>query len=302
MATTLLGRTNWNLTIDKDGHRDYMIQWKVATDDPLDGPGTIHFTPDLPTIGATWTFGNDNDPWAFRWPTERITPVIDKEKQCFWIVEHLFTTRPLNRCQDTSIENPLLEPDRLSGSFVRFTKEAVEDKDGRLLKSSSHERFRGAVVEIDDNRPTVTIEKNILILPLALASSQVDTLNDAPLWGLNVRMVKLSNVSWQRVLFGVCGFFFIVSYEFDIDFATFDRRIPDEGTKRLNPDNPAADPSNPDDFVIYKDANEENAGPTKALLDGAGQVLTNDADVFYHEFKIYKESNFFLLGIPAALV
>ena len=213
MSSTLKGRIDWNLKVDKDGHRDYMVKWLCVTDDTADGPERVFFTPGLPAIGATWAYGNDTDAWAFRWPTASVTPVETKEPGNHWIVEHTFSTKPLSRCQDDSIENPLDEPDRLSGTFVKYTEEATVDRNGDAITSSSHEMIRGPMVEFDSNRPTVSIEKNILALPLSTFTPMIDSVNDATLWGLGARKVKLSNAKWKRVLYGTCTFYFIVTYD-----------------------------------------------------------------------------------------
>jgi len=124
----------------------------------------------------------------------------------------------------------------------------------------------------------------------------VDTLNDRPLWGLEARKIKLSNVSWERLLYGTCTFYYKVTYEFDIrmDDDGFDRKLIDEGTKELKP---GGDPNDPRDFQVYKDGNGEN---TRVLLDGAGKALTAEADPFEIDLKYYKESNFGLLGLPTS--
>lgn len=317
MTMTLKGRIDWSMQRDKEGHRDYTIRWYCVSDDPLDGPERAFFTPGLPAIGSAWSFGNDSDAWAFCWPTTRVTPVNTKEPQTQWIVEQLFSTRPLSRCQDTSIEDPLSEPDRIGGSFVKYTKEVTKDRNGAALKSSSHEMLRGPIVEFDHNRPTVSIEKNLVTLPLATFAPMVDTVNDAVLWGLPARTIKLSNVSWQRKLYGTCTFYYVVSYEFDVDYSTFDRIAMDEGVKCLaghtavdeagdgldpdgiDPDTGAAYKLNPKRFVVYKDINGEN---TRCLLDGDGVPLKDGASPHEIDIEYYTESNFLTLGIPSSLV
>lgn len=296
MAASVLGQLDWTATRDTEGHRTYTVRWLVYTTSYADGPEKVGGAAGLAAVGASWVLGNDVDVWAKCYPDLKITPVVKRERNQYWEVEQKFSTKPLTRCQTASIENPINEPPQISGSFVKYTREATKDKDGNPIESSSHEQFRGAAVEFDDNRPTVSISKNVLVLPISLFTPMVDTVNDRPLWGLEARKIKLSNVSWERLLYGTCTFYYKMTYEFDIrmDDDGFDRKLIDEGTKELKP---GGDPNDPRDFQVYKDGNGEN---TRVLLDGAGKALTAEADPFEIDLKYYKESNFGLLGLPTS--
>lgn len=320
MSTSVsVGPIAKGLTRDSEGHRDYMVRHLVRATDPLDGPETVMNTPGLPQIGALWNFGNDTDVWAFCWPDMKIKPhkISENDAVTIWSAEQKFSTRPLSRCQDETIEDPLLEPDRVSGGFFKYTREVTEDRFGDAIQSSSFETLRGPQVEFDHNRPTVRIGQNVPNLELEVFTPMVDTLNDDVLWGLPARQIKLSNVSWSRRLFGICDFYFTRDLEFDIDTDTFDKTAVDEGTKALHGHwvddtwtlldigGSPPDPSNPAHFSRYKDRNGEN---TRVLLDGAGQPLnlnvdtgTGGTDPTKIDIEHYKESNFLLLGIPADL-
>ena len=295
MATSLLGLIDWSLKRDKDGHRTYTAAWKVqaAYDD---GPLTILNTAGLPAIGSTWALGTDADAWAYCTPEATVTPLQKNEPNILWSVKRIFSTKnETQRCQTDSIESPLDEPDRLSGSFVKYTKEVTKNIDGTAMTNSSGEQLRGAIVEFDHNRPTVKIEKNLSSLPLSTFAPMIDTVNDASLWGLASRCVKLSNASWSRHLYGTCTYYYTVGYEFDIDDTTFDRDVIDEGSMILNPGGTAG---NAQHYSRYKDANGEN---TRCLLNGAGAPLTDGANPFEFTIQHYEESDFTTLGLPASL-
>lgn len=236
MTAKIGGRTTWGGKKDDDGHREFRVEHHVFTDDPKDGPSTAMNCPGLPLPGAIWNFGNDLDTWAFCYPSMEcdIFKEEDGSPNKDWLIKQKFSTKPLRRCQDTEIEDPLLEPQGISGGFVKYTKEATRDRFGKLIRSSSHEIIRGPGVEFERNRPTVVIEQNVLFLGLENFSNQIDHVNDALLWECPARCVKLSDVSWKRKLFGVCNYYYTRVFTFDIDFETFDRNIPDEGTKVLN--------------------------------------------------------------------
>ena len=293
------GQRTWELTRDEEGYRSYKIEWGVLAD-PLDGPATILNTPGLPAVGSFWNFDNDSDAWAFCTPEVKISPYQSQEPNILWTVEQTFSNRPITRCNNTTIDDPLSEPDKVSGSFVKYTKEATKQWNpdtgdfDLYLVNSSFEQIRGSAAERDYNRPTVRIEKNISTLPLSTFSQMVDYLNDSTLWGLPARCVKLSNVSWERKIYGTCYYYYTVTYEFDIDYFTFDRILLDEGTRKLAP---GGTPGNPKHYINIKDPQDEDV---KMILNGAGDVWDGTGDPGTILARYYGEANFLLLDVPTS--
>lgn len=322
----------WGGERDEVGYRQYKIKWLVLGDYD-DGPATVLNTPGLPLPGAPWFFGNDNDPWVWCRPNAVVQIHEEKEGEpnLWWTVEQTFSNKPLEfseqRCQDLSIDNPLLELPKISGTFVKFMEEATHDRFNRPTCTSSFEQIRGPQNEWDRNRPTVHIELNVPIFHLPTLAQMVDTVNDAPLWGLLPRMIKLSTVTWSRQYYGLCYVYYTLAMDFDINFETFDRIVLDEGSKALdgkwnrltgyyhlnNINGAPPDPFNPGHFVRFKDRNGENC---RTLLNGRGlpagvTVVGDDPNTstgtgttaFKTEvgnilLQKYDESNFLLLGIP----
>jgi hypothetical protein len=295
MSAVVVGRLNWSMDRDKEGHRTYKVKWLVQSSSTSDGPAYALVASGLPAIGSSWNLGNDYDAWARCWPTLSAKYLTQNERGYWWEVEQTFSTKPLTRCQDTTIENPINEPDRISGGFSKYTREVEKDRNGDAIKTSSLERIRGDQVTFDDNRPTVTIEKNVLTLPLSDIAEAVDTVNSNSMWGLTSRKVKLTNVSWSRELYGTCTFYYKVSYEFEVDYDTFDRTVYDEGTRVLVKGGNKNDPA---DFELYKDINGEN---TRVFLDGNGNILPAGDDPVEIDIEYYDETNFTTLGIPTTL-
>lgn len=291
MATVAKGMVKWSGGRDNEGHREYNATWLVQADNPSVGPAGIFAASGLPAIGAAWP----EDAWAFCLPESEATPLVDKEQNIWWHVVQKFSTKPLKRCQTASIEDPLDEPPKLSGSFLRYTKEATVDRNGRPIQSSSHEVMRGKLVEKDGNRPQVIIEMNFGSNQLSTFAPMIDTVNDSTLWGLPARCVKLSNAPWRRVLYGICTYYYTVAFEFDIDYNTWDRRLIDHGTRVLAC---GGNPNNPLDFVAYQD-NNGNTG--HVILDGSGNAWNGTGSPGYIDAEFYSESNLLLLGIPSSL-
>lgn len=299
MAASSSGIKRISLDRDDDGHRTlnatYLVRALVT-----EGPLTVMAASGLPATGSTWNGASkftESDAWMFCTPYCKVSPQVTDEETTAWLVEKRFTTNPTKRCQDAAIENPLSEPDRIGGSFVKYTREATLDRFGKRITNSAFEQFRGASVERDYNRPTVSIEKNLATLPLSTFAPMIDTLNDATLWGLPARCIKLSNVSWTRKVYGTCTYYYTVGYEFDIDNNTFDRDVLDEGTRHLAP---GGSVGNPRHYVAYRDPVLGDAG--RCILDGSGGLwdgTTGSAGEIHIEF--YAESNFLTLGIPSSL-
>jgi hypothetical protein len=283
MVTKIVSFDHWECTRDSESHRTYKIRWKILADIG-DGPATVLQTPDLPEQGATWNFGNDVDVWAFCLWDAHVVQIVDGEPGTWWTVEQTFTTKPPDNktCRDQQITNPLLEPPKISGSFVKYTEEATKNVDGSPITTSSHEQIRGPQVEFDNSRPQVKIEMNVANLEYDLLFSMRDTVNDAPLWGQDPRCIKLSDISWERKFQGQCQVYYTRSLTFDINPDSFDRAVLDEGNKVLNGhwdtttgqwilNNVAGKPpdeSNPSHFVRFRDLNGEF---TTVILDGHGK-------------------------------
>jgi hypothetical protein len=336
MATRLRpGARTWSLTRDKDGHRDYRVI-HVVESATTDGPFNVLLTAGLPLPGAPWLFDGDSDPWAFCLPDANIRPVLEAEPNTVWTVEQTFTTKPppTSRCQDTPAGDPLTIPPAVGGSFVRVTEERSIDRSGEAMQNSAQENLRGPVVEFDTGGPVVKVDQNVLNLQLPLLAQMIHTVNDAPLWGMAARCVRLSGVSWERKYYGTCHVYYSRNLEFVINYDTFDRVALDEGTMCLRGDwerntpslyygtwKVATDPTTgapytgdkPGHYQKFKDWNGENS---RVILDGFGRPFSkrinpvtgtilpaDDPDSLPGNVHLeyYDESNFLLLGIPATL-
>lgn len=306
MSATCLGRIDWSVDRDKEGHREYELVTRVLTTAATDGPATVMNAAGLPTVGSTWSFGGDSDPWAFCWPTMSVKPQIKTEPNRHWTVKQKFSTRPMQRCQDTTIEDPLAEPDRISGTFVKYLRNTEVDRNDKKIASSSHELITG--IQKDDARATVTIEQNVMSLDLEQFTEMMNTVNDAELWGLSSRKVKLGAITWSRQMWGVCNYYYVRRFEFEIRFEGFDLTdIVDTGFKRYNWEKYGDVGTgheyrdDPTKFCVDKDDNDENT-PERILLNGYGSPLTDgESPVKLDPVELYDESNFLLLGIPSDL-
>ena len=230
----------WTGSRDREGHRTYKIKWLIESD-TTDGPANVLQTAGLPLPGSYWQFSNDIDLWAFCQPDAEVEAHQPQEGDPtrYWSVTQTFTTKPPDfqrqRCNDVTIEDPLLEPAKVSGTFVQQKVEGVYDRFGRPIMSSSFEQLRGPQNEWNDGNQTVRIEQNVATQTQAvtLPANMMNTVNVAALWGMPRRCLLLVNRSFEKLYYGTCFGYYKRTLEFEVNAGTFDRNLLDEGTKAL---------------------------------------------------------------------
>lgn len=208
MSAIFHGLIDWTLDEDGDeGHRDYTGTFLVETTDADDGPAIVLQCPDLPQVGDHWDHFNDVDLFA---TVKRGRSIKSHEKKGpgkhrWWAVTIPYSTKPTRRCQDEGFENPLDEPDRVSGGFVKDREEATHDRHGARILSSSHEMLRGPQVEFEVIRGTVRVVQTRANLEYDLINRLANTVNQYPLWGLPARCVKYTPGDWEEKFYGTCN-------------------------------------------------------------------------------------------------
>lgn len=303
-------KRSWSMSRDEEGHRTYTLTWLVRIPNARDGPSTASRNHYLPKPGSIWLEYTTWDIWAFCLPTMQVKPLVSKERGNYWLVTQTYSTKPGDRCQDQRIDDPLLEPQKVSGSFVRHSREMEFDKDGERIETSALELIRGPGVEFDDCLASVSIEQNVAVLGLGTITNLMNKVNDNALWGLAARRVKLSGCSWSRKVNGACDYYYTRSFDFDINFDGFDRQVANEGTQCVR----GKWDKDVDPYVYVVDADidvnrvrvrgdidaykmpSDTAGVTP--LDFNGVPTTDEHNI---KVEYYQEANFTTLGIPATL-
>lgn len=331
MATTLDTRGPFVMEGERDeesGHRTYRVVLRVIADSKFDGPAQVMQTPGLPLPGSVYAFGNDLDVYAWCRPGQKVRRargVRESGPVRYWDVETVFSTRPAaigggtssgrpgssgggrsgNRqgCHDGRVEDPLLEPQGVSGSWLKKVEEATHDAYGVPILTSSWERVSGGSgAEFEEVNPTVSIEQNVPALQLDLCSSMMNTLNDATLWGLPARTWRLADFDWERKYHGLCYPYYVRRFKFEASYRwvvdeftgittllpSWDRVVQDYGQMALkghwgtgradegtgwvldSVDDVVLtepDPLRPGDFARYRD---RDGNYTAVVLDGMG--------------------------------
>ena len=309
MSGKSLGIVSWGLTQDKEGHRNYDVKFLIDMGETTDkGPFDVVDTAPtgVPLTGNVWDLGLVPDIWAYCTPELDVQPLYQKERCRYWTLGRKFTTVPGKRCNTNTIANPLDEPAKVSGSFVKYRLIATKDKDGKVIQALSHEELK---IQVDDNRPSVNIAINYATLPLGIIAENIDRVNSGDMWGLPPRCVKFTNCTWSRQLFGTCGFYYTLGFSFDIRKETFDQEELSRGLKCLpftwdrkggqavfTPKSTSGTgKDNPTAFVAYQDAND-NFGV--CFHDENGNAVTADDQKAFVKPQYYKEADFLALGIP----
>jgi len=299
---------NWTGSRSEDGFPEYNVTWTVQATGK-EGPAAVMAATGLPAVGSAYNFFTDADAWAFCTPYLKVKSLTPGEAKpgakVLWEVQQKFKT-----LQETEVTvftgDPLLEPPKISGSFVNRSYFYKQDHIGASIHNVA---FEIVEVEGDKGYPTVRITINKPTLPLQTYSQAHNRVNDGNMWGLGLRQVKLDNISWERMPYVNNTFYFPTTFEFDINEETFDRDdIPQEGEKVLDGqwdeisgawvNTAGANASDPADFIRMIDL---NGNPMRGLLNESGNPLLNSTTLYLDTVKLYKEFNFFTLGIPSNL-
>jgi hypothetical protein len=287
----LKGPITWSSSWDEEGHRTYKVKW-LCYGSTNEGPARASECPGLPLPGSFWFLGVDLDEWAWCRATRSVTPLVsDGDPNVWWIVEQEFSTKPPNRkqqrCQDVKVEDPLLEPPKLSGSTTKYQQEAVLDAAGQPIVTSAGEPIRGPQAEFDETRYSIRIEQNVPTPDLAIniPYQLKDCINSTPLWGFPARCVKLTKTDWVRQFWGACEVYYKRTLEFDVWLildqdstsptyqqyvSGFDRTLVDEGSLMLR-GRWDTDPNSPSYHQYLVDADVKTWAALQTFLpDGSG--------------------------------
>lgn len=306
--STLLGPWDWKMSRDADGHRTYDLWWLIEAQNSatgpsasLDDPSVIINTSGLPTIGSVWSdldFIDGADDYAWCTPECEVEPYESKpgEPPLYYRLKNTFTTRPMKRCQDNTIQNPLNEPHELSGSWVDKKIIPYIDRDGLPYRSSTGEPLIGQETEIDDADWEIVVGFNSAAIPLALVNSLRHHLNDSTLWTLATGKVKFSRYSFTRKLYGTCTFYYNNQMRFSVR-DSWAQYLADKGRMELGSGGSA---SNPVDWIVAKDIYGENKPIMRLDINGK-PIVSNTQTPNTITRNPYPLGNLLLLGIPSTL-
>jgi len=305
MASVKGGPVTWRADRDDDGFRTYKVTYRVQAA-VTESPAAIMMASGLPSIGETFVISGYSGTDSSCWCRPEMSIKIDQERSgdpaVYYLVECTYSNKfeqgKSKRCQLTSVDDPCVEPMKVSGSFTKAQWEAKYDQNGAKLVTSANEPITGPAVTFDYARPTVRIEQNVRSLGLSTFSQMVNTVNASPLWGCPARTIRLMNAPWERKYSGLCNVFYTRTFEFEVDYCNkdsngnvigWDRDIYDSGSSCLAGIWDVTDAANPKwkitgpvysvtpstvltisqgSFGVYKDLAGNNK---RVVLDGYGR-------------------------------
>jgi hypothetical protein len=253
MATVLTGQREWKGRREDDGNYSLQVTHRVLCN-PGEGPYAALMAEGLPQPGDRWRFNIDPHTgaageqliWAYcgmgsdaEQQTGDGSPGWDNAS--YWDVSQTFSTKPPERKQPAG--DPLLEPQKVTGSFSRTSKEALNDRFGIPITNSAWERFHGQQVEFDSGHAVVNVEQNVAELNLPALAAAYQTVNGLPLWGMPARTIKLSGVSWDPHDYTrtdpatgapTPARYYTRKFEFEANWEGWDRNLLDEANKVLH--------------------------------------------------------------------
>lgn len=304
------------LSIDKEGIRTYTITFLVVTTDIGDGPEVVANTPELPNVGVTyssfasdWTGKgtlNDADPWVWCTPELEARPhrQVDNEPTTHWEVTTKFTNAEQTRDNTNTVQNPLLEPNKLSGNFSLKSIATTKDKDGDLIQTTAFEPIK---VDRDDAHAQIIIERNKGTIDLSTITPLINKVNNATLWGLATRKVKFNEYSWRELRYATNTKYYRERLVFGINPNTWSRDdIPNKSKKTINggwiEGVFSAFTTDVNDPSKYIRAVDKQGNPTEYFLNKTtGEPSSSSTPTYLDTVHLYGETNFASLGLPATL-
>jgi hypothetical protein len=193
--------------------RRWVQQFRVLTDDPLDGPCTVMLAVGIPKPGDVYQHGNDSDSLAF---LQSLEPQQDPQDDRLWIVTANYGMEadsshkagggsgtpggggadPKNRP-----ENPLDRPLEWRMGFVKAKKAVNTDKDGKNVANSAG-LFFNPPYERDILMAQFTATKNYSDFPFSRAVTYYEKINSDEWQGLAKQTVKIDNLDIQSAFEG----------------------------------------------------------------------------------------------------
>ena len=275
---------DWSAT----AQRNYTRILQCLSNDPLDDSAAVleavcaylGITPGIPII-VIYQCGNSIDPYAYLQKISVLQETSHKGEYRNWTARLEYNSNPIQ-----TIDNPLLRPTIISGSFQIYQKPIEKDINGKPILNKANGKLEG--IEIDDARPHVTMVRNEVSYDWsAFAANLVNFVNSTFWYGCQAGQAKCSGVSGQGPNFENGIMFYPVTYEFQFRLEGWQPSFQNKGRKDVN-GTPCTD----------KNGNEMDE---PAFLDNNGKQLAWPVDstkVTYVNPITYFSTDFNTYGLP----
>lgn len=288
-------------TLDKRGHREYTVVYKVVSDDRRDGPVQAGNAPGVPQIGDLYAPGNDVDNAAITIAVE----VNQGDSPYEWLIDVTYST-DLGSYEPHKFENPLDEPPELSFGFQerrtictgRWTDPTSPDPNGALQQG-----FAASNLEPFDPQPEVpvcdpvwTIKKNIQDISYLAFMSLANCVNSDIFQGCSPRTLQLKPPTATRKWHKNVQFYWDVSYQIIFRWETWDLQLLNQGTYYWVNGVPTSNPLSSSNQNNRRPATDSFGNPIVVNLTSSG-ALNNTSIPTFQRIRYFREINFSALNL-----
>lgn len=204
------------ISIDREFNRTYTSTYQVLTEH-TDGPMTVLNSSGVPSRYGVYVWGRDIDVWAY---LHSITATPEGEdvgdgtgsgRYRKWNVNATHSSKSDARDGQQNRDNPIFEPAKVRGSFIKNTVQAYRDRNNKPIVNTAKEPILPPFQK-ESSLDSLHITFNTPTINLGLRSSYRDSVNSNSMWGLIRRQIKMA--SWTYSVQWVGGFSFI-AHEFE---------------------------------------------------------------------------------------
>ena len=270
-----------------DWRRAYTRAWVVITDDVNDGPKTVREALPVALGMSYYVSETEKDLGAFV-NNIRVDEDSRAEDGYQWIATVEYGPyQPLEHPQ-----SPLDEQPRISWSWAQFERIAERDVDDEAIVNAANDAYDPPPMR-DDSRPVLQLVRNEANFDQTLADQYRDKVNSTSFFGADPGVVKVQNISANRVLHPDIGYYWEVSYEFHFKSEGWHFFILEQGMNKI-----VYDPGIIGD-VGAKEKMKDRKGSelsAPALLDDLGQQLATGGTPVFSEWIVYEEVDFSVFG------
>lgn len=234
-------------SIDKDGVREFELVYLVHTDDKKDGPATVRVAAGIPSIGDTYSAGNESDVYAVC-----IEKSVEQTESPYdWRVRIRYTTDP-GATTPTSLvgDNPLDAPAELSFGFEK-RRIIIPGRFNNPIGPPSDKKYDAGIYapngelfdpqpEADVHDPVWHIRKNVASISYAAFMALADCVNADTFNGAEPRQLQFRPPTAERKWHKAIGYYWTVNYSLAYRWETWDLQILNQGTYYYPSGTPAA--------------------------------------------------------------
>ena len=283
------------VTGKRDGKGIHITEkWRVVTDDPMDGPEVVLFSPLIPN-----SFQRYKSTAAYLRSVDMSYQDMESSRLIHFVTAEYSSESSGEDPDDWEIQIPINRPAKWSGNFLQQQAPLETDKvTGEPILNSAGDVF-DEVVSLDDSQPLLTCRKSFSDMNLGLWLTYRDAVNSEQ-WGpFPPRTVKVQQISFTQEFYDISIPFYKLVFSFQVKDTWLIKLWSRGWRERINVNDPD------DGTKLIIDPETGQVPPKPHFLDIGGLAIRNPDAIANekHEmtFTGYNELPFSGLLIPAPL-